>query len=263
MIAKTNVIKIILDVVMSILLILTFNKRIAGIAFHEIVGIIVCVFFIVHVILNKKWISGITKNFLKKNVRSKTRVQYVLNALLLCTFLCILITGLGMSKSVLPTIFGTNFGFGNTAKMLHFFFTGVAVVLLGIHIGLHWKWIKNTFCKIVSINSKRNSLQKKKFSAISIVGLILLLIVFAYGCYSLTSTNLVRWLSIPFSMNSTSQGVNGGHAISNGGLPSTFNISTAITVLTNWFSIIVLIACITYFIELLFLKLLKKKIVNQ
>ena len=57
---KKNRIKLALDILMLILLLLMYNKNVLGMSFHEIGGIAVCGLFIIHKLLNGKWILVIT-----------------------------------------------------------------------------------------------------------------------------------------------------------------------------------------------------------
>ena len=50
-----NIIKIALDIIMSALLVLMFNKNVISMEFHEIGGLIVCCFILIHKLLNWKF----------------------------------------------------------------------------------------------------------------------------------------------------------------------------------------------------------------
>ncbi|MCR4432216.1 MAG: hypothetical protein NUV45_14525 [Tepidanaerobacteraceae bacterium] len=59
---KLNLIKLLLDVLMTAVFTLMFNKMaIAGLYFHEVAGLSLGAAFVVHKALNWKWITQITK----------------------------------------------------------------------------------------------------------------------------------------------------------------------------------------------------------
>ena len=59
---------------------------------------------------------------------------------LLLDFIALLVSGIGINKTLSPTLAFLPF----EAVPWHFLFGAVALVLLGIHFGLHWNWIKGT-----------------------------------------------------------------------------------------------------------------------
>lgn len=136
---KKNTFKLILDIIMSALLILMFKKNILTLAFHEIGEIIVCLLFIFHFIINFNWVKAITIKIFAADTPLKMRLSYIIDILLLLDTLAILITGIGINK-----IFSPKIAFlPKSATPFHFFTGGLFVILIGIHIGLHWDWIKN------------------------------------------------------------------------------------------------------------------------
>lgn len=55
-------------------------------------------------------------------------------------FIALLVSEIGINKTLSPTLAFLPF----EAVPWHFLFGAVALVLLGIHFGLHWNWIKGT-----------------------------------------------------------------------------------------------------------------------
>ena len=60
--------KFILDILMALLLALMYNKRALGIAFHEIGGLALCGLFIIHKLLNWKWIKAVSTGLFSRRV---------------------------------------------------------------------------------------------------------------------------------------------------------------------------------------------------
>jgi hypothetical protein len=157
-------------------------------SFHEIGGLIVCGLFLIHKGLNWKWIKAATKKLFDKTLPFKTRAGYIVNVLLLVTMTFIALSGVMISK----TLFRGMSGGGMFWRSGHYFAAAVGLVLVGIHIGLHWSFIKNMFSRILKIPR----LIAKP------IGIICLVIILSYGVYSSVSTNFANWISGPFAVYS-------------------------------------------------------------
>ena len=144
-----NFIKISLDIVMTLVFVLLYNKGvISGISFHEIAGLCIGGVFVVHIALNWRWVKQVTINIMKKKMALKTRIGYVVDLLLLCSIVYIIISGIMISKILFPNI---NVGNEMFFKSTHISISYAALLLIGIHLGLHWDWVMNTFKKIFKI----------------------------------------------------------------------------------------------------------------
>ena len=72
---KKNTFKIIFDVVLAFGIVLLYKKNVLGLGFHELAGIAICVLFIVHNLINRKWIAAVTKNLFshRRNFQTEHR----------------------------------------------------------------------------------------------------------------------------------------------------------------------------------------------
>lgn len=189
---KKNIIKIILDVIMSVLLFLMYSKNVINISFHELGGLIVCGLFIIHMGLNRKWIVVISKRLFDKSLRTKTKIGYVVNLMLLISMSFIAVSGIMISK----TLFNGAMNGGGFWKMGHYFASAMAIIFVGIHIGLHWSFIKNMFKKILKIPP----------SVAKPLGVLCLVAMLAYGGYSSATSDFAKWLISPFTMSTVQKG---------------------------------------------------------
>lgn len=171
-------IKIILDIVMGIIMICLMNLSFTGIELHEILGIIVLFLFLFHKILNFKWIKSITINLFKKGIKTKTKIMYVVDIMLLILVILNVVTGILISTHILTNIAANDIG--TTSNWHHFFAYWLVIVLL-IHIGLHWEFIRNT------IKIKKDSTVEK--IVLSIVAVIIII--------TLLKCNIIKKLMIP------------------------------------------------------------------
>lgn len=182
-----NVIKIILDIIMSALLVLMFNKNVISLDFHEIGGLFLCCFILIHKLLNWKWIVAVSKKIFSKDLAFKLRFSYIIDFLLLISMTTILVSGISISKVVFTGISlpGGNF------KVLHYFASALSLILVGIHIGLHWGFVMGMFKKYVKIPA---AIAKP-------ISIILVIAVVLFGSYSMFTSNFSRWLTAPFTTN--------------------------------------------------------------
>lgn len=185
---KINYIKFIIDLAMLITFTLFFNKMVLGMALHEIIGIAIGVVVLVHCGLNFKWIKAITSKLFSKDIKLRTRIIYILDVALLIDILAIIISGLSISRVVCPWL---RLSWLPNLKGVHMFASYLILMIIGIHLGLHWKWVMNTFKKIFNI---------KESKVLTYIARVLAIIILVFGIYSFTSTNYLARLSI-ISMN--------------------------------------------------------------
>ena len=174
--------KLALDTVMAAVLIFSYKKNLISLVFHELIGLILCALVIIHIAINYKWIIGVTRGLFQKKTLVRTRICYLVDILLIITFLLLLITGIGISKKLFPK-WAFIAGKGVPA---HKFWGGVSLILLGIHIGLHWNLIRNTMVK------------KKLNPAVKAVLICLLTAAMIFGGYTLATSSISSWLTFPF-----------------------------------------------------------------
>lgn len=184
-------VKIILDIIMLLLLLMLYQKRTISMSFHEVAGLVLFGLFVVHNVLNWRWIVAITKKLFQKSTSAKLRCSWIVNFLLLISMSGIILTGLMIAKT-LPFRLSP---WGN-ARAWHYFFAAVSIVLMGIHLGLHWPLIKGLASKITFVPKKLG---------VS-VGVIFLVAAVAWGGFSFVTGSFARWISGPFMASSFPQG---------------------------------------------------------
>ena len=68
-----NKVKIILDITMALIFAVLFNKMVlGGLVFHEIAGIAIGTFIVLHKVLNRAWLQGVTKKFFSTKLPVRT-----------------------------------------------------------------------------------------------------------------------------------------------------------------------------------------------
>ncbi len=171
--------KFILDILMALLLALMYNKRLLGLAFHEIGGMALCGLFIIHKLLNWKWIKAVSTGLFSRRVPARQKLYWVLDILLFASFAYVLVSGILISKVVFPSTGG-----GMAFKLGHYAAAALALVLTGVHVGLHMGWLgqRMPFLRRLPILARRG------------LAVLLSVAVLVFGGLQLTSTSFTGWL---------------------------------------------------------------------
>ncbi|MDE7362505.1 MAG: DUF4405 domain-containing protein [Oscillospiraceae bacterium] len=135
-------IKILIDVLMTVLLLALMAYQVVGDVLHEWFGTGMLVLFIVHNILNYKWYASLFKGKYKPQ-----RVFSVLvNIAVLAAMLSLGYSGIVMSRNVFAFL---HIGNGMAlARSMHLAVSYWGFVLMSLHLGLHWGMIIGLFRKL-------------------------------------------------------------------------------------------------------------------
>jgi hypothetical protein len=272
---KKNWMKFSLALIMAIGLFSLFSVSAVGLAFHEIVGLALFGATILHLAFNWKWIVSFTRKLFSKNIPFKIRLGYVLNVLLLISFVIIIGSGVTMSKFVFAGLFEEI----DTFKSAHYFFSAFALLLTGVHTGLHWAFIKAMVGKIVKI---------PKLAVKPVMALMFILIMIS-GTWGLMNSSFIAWIASPVvalpehesGWPEGTEGRGGGRGKNSesivdevdheeteegirgyqGGLGASFDLTKTIEVVAEYGSIMILIATVTAGTEILLKKRKKAAVV--
>ena len=176
---KKTVVKVALDVLMIVVIALMYRKQALGLAFHEIGGLLLIAVFFVHKGLNFEWIRRVTVKL--RTADSRTRLMWIVDALMLVAFLVVGVSGVMISKVAFPGLAVQ----GGPWKALHYGCAALSLILVGVHLGLHYRYLKGIFSRWIRLPRA--------------VAAVLVLLLMAYGVYGVTSTSFIRWLAMPFS----------------------------------------------------------------
>jgi hypothetical protein len=202
---RKNTLKYLLDAVMLLLLVLMYDKMAVSMAFHEIGGLFLIGLCVIHLLFNGKWIAAVTQRLFSNKTPAKIRLGYCVDALLLVAFTLVGISGVLISKELF------SFQGGSAWKTIHYSASAFAILLMGVHLGLHWNMIR---AKLM----KKNAVIKR---GARVAGIGALCLVLAFGVYSMAATSFARWLSMPFQTASGELPGNGGEGLTKGAAHST------------------------------------------
>ncbi|MGM9603197.1 MAG: DUF4405 domain-containing protein [Faecousia sp.] len=185
--------KLLLDLILLVFLALMYHKKAISMEFHEVGGLVLCGLFLMHKVLNWRWIRTVTVGICRR--KAKINLRWAVDVLLLLSITAVLVTGLLIAKK-LPTAIAN----ARWLKPWHYFSAALALVLSGIHLGLHAELLKSALWhKLLPSGRAR-----------TVAGALLLCIVFCFGSYALVRTGFLSWLSQP--VTSFSASMEDGHA---------------------------------------------------
>ena len=118
---------------------------------------------------------------------TRSKICWIINLLLLFTFILITISGIMISKTVLINITGDIVLW----KSIHYFTSALAIILIGIHIGLHWNYLKGFVTKKVKLHEKIGK----------ILGAALIVFLLVTGLDNTINSDFSHWIATPFEDN--------------------------------------------------------------
>lgn len=146
-----QIIKIVTDILMTVVLLLLMAYSLVGEAIHEWLGIGMFVLFILHHILNSKW----NRSLFKGKYTPFRILQTVLVILALTSMLGSMISGIVLSRHALNFLSIT--GGQSWARMLHMLCAYWGFTFISLHLGLHWSimigMVKRVFKKPSALRS--------------------------------------------------------------------------------------------------------------
>lgn len=203
-----NKMKIVIDILMTVVFILLMCSQVTEVFAHEILGISVIILFVIHQILNINYYKQLLKG--KYN---KLRIAYVIiNSLLLIMMIIMIISAILISQHTLKFLNLSNDSIG---RELHIISTYIIYMLIGLHIGLHYnsmvklkkenKTILNIFMCLYALVFGIPGFIKKEFIIkltlqnlypihsednnimilIDYIGILVMFVMIGYGIYNL------------------------------------------------------------------------------
>ncbi|MGE5397237.1 MAG: hypothetical protein ACM3MK_06825 [Chitinophagales bacterium] len=132
--------KLTIDILMTLSLIFMMVPKVIGQDLHELVGIIIGVIFLIHIVLNWRWIKTKTLNFFRR-LSFRIRLIYILNILVFLGFAAIILSGINISETINFSFLGISRGGGMGWKVLHTSATYFTFLISAIHTGLNFSQV--------------------------------------------------------------------------------------------------------------------------
>lgn len=201
-------IRLAFDLLLLVAMVLLYNKRAFGIAYHEITGLALFALFTVHLLINRRWISAITARLAGGTVTARTAFSYAVSLGALIAFVLIGISGIAISRVV--------FDINSTWpvwKIMHKTGAAIALILIGIHVGLHHAFILGMLRQWFAVPENGPSILHVLGLARPLVAIparlrrallkTFIVAVLAIGAAGFATTPFFKWLSLPFTPRRT------------------------------------------------------------
>jgi len=169
---KIYIFQVLQDALMTVLLLVLMGFHLHGETVHEWAGIIFTLLIILHLYLNRHRLWSLSQNIpLTMRV-----VNRAINAVTFAVILTAVVSGMMLSRHILLAL-----PFHNPAswvRKVHMTSVYWGMLILALHIGLHWKMLATFFCRIMNIANNSllaNIIMPGIFSLIALLGLYALL----------------------------------------------------------------------------------------
>ena len=173
-----HIVKLVIDIGMTGILLFLMAHELVGESAHEWLGMAMFVLFVLHHTLNADWIKNIGKG---KYTTFRT-VQTVLSALVLCTMLGSMISGIILSRHVFA--FLPDHGGQASARTVHMLCGYWGFILMSLHLGLHWNMT-------IAMIKKSKVFQKKP---VIWIFRVLAVLIAGYGLYTFFKRQIVDYM---------------------------------------------------------------------
>jgi len=128
-----------LDVLLVVAFAIEYEYHFTGLRIHELLGLAFGIAMLIHFLLHLDWVWSITKTFFRMLLH-ETRLNYVLNAILLIDAIVMIISGILISRTLGVTIIIQRVA-GLTWEQIHILSAQLSLVIIAFHTAMHWKWL--------------------------------------------------------------------------------------------------------------------------
>lgn len=140
-----NIIKIFIDIIMTVLFFILLAYNLTGRTIHEYLGFLIFAFFIVHHILNFNW----CKNLFKGKYNLTRTFNTFINVMLFICMLGLIINGILFNKDLVEFFNLSSIKVIN--KKLHVICSYWGFIFMSAHLGMHWGIFINMSKKFINI----------------------------------------------------------------------------------------------------------------
>ena len=124
-----------------------FEPALTGIGIHEWLSLALAAVILVHLVLHWEWVVKVTVQFFRKLFHS-SRLNYLVDGILLIAMTGLMLSGILISHSIVPVL-GIQLSALPAWRFLHSALADIALVLVGLHFALHWKWVVNMLSRTI------------------------------------------------------------------------------------------------------------------
>jgi hypothetical protein len=140
-------VKLLVSTLLTVAFLLLMDPRsFYGLVFHEWAGLFICIFFVLHIAFDWKWVKTFTVRFFRKTP-GRVRLNYVLDVFLLICITAVVMSGLPIARIIDFSWLGFDRGAMMFWRTLHTSSSMIVLVAMAVHLGLHWKWVMARFTR--------------------------------------------------------------------------------------------------------------------
>ena len=139
----TNQLKLYSDIVLFVAFVIVNIPQATGIPFHEWISILFVLPLLIHILLDWKWVVSITKRMFGK-LPGEVRFNHIFDLIIFIMMTLALMTGFVISEAALPAL-GIHVTIDPFWSGMHDLFANLTMLLIGIHLAMHWGWITRSF----------------------------------------------------------------------------------------------------------------------
>lgn len=132
--------KLILDSILAVTLLVVMVPALSGVFLHEWIGVVITAGLAIHLVLNRKWIAGVSKKILGP-MPLELRLTYLMNAMLGLAMGMTLVSGILISQYLFTALNASDLAIWT---IVHAVASRATLGITIVHVLLHLGWIKNT-----------------------------------------------------------------------------------------------------------------------
>jgi cytochrome b561 len=143
--------RLVVDISVDLALLVAFtidsNTQLTGLPVHEWLGLVFGIGFVVHLALHWDWVLRTAQRLFGANPLNE-RVKWFVDLLLYVMMGAAVVSGWYISRHAAPA-FGVRRVREQFFRGLHGTTANISVLLVGIHLGLNWRWMRATWLRCV------------------------------------------------------------------------------------------------------------------
>ena len=131
--------KLILDTILALTMLVVMVPALSGVFLHEWIGVVIAAGLVVHLVLNRKWITGVSKKFFGP-MTLELRLSYLMNGMLGLAMGLTLVSGVLISQYLFTALNAADLALWT---IIHAVASRATLGITIVHVLLHLSWIKN------------------------------------------------------------------------------------------------------------------------
>ncbi len=189
------------------LMLLGIDPWAIGVPIHEWVSLIIIIpIILIHIQIDWKWIVTMSKNVFKMKPQ-QTVFNFFWDWLLFIMLSAVIVSGILISEAILPA-WGFKTQKDSFWASIHEVSSNSLLIMLGVHVGMHWQWIKDTYRSFTTRKPSINILKQipkqigyllhNKNTLLNILIILFVGFVLSYVIYFLGNTSLADFIRLNF-----------------------------------------------------------------